>query len=53
MRQRDVVGRAGREDLDLSVAREMLGDIPRVQLGAAVDRLAVALDDDRDLHCGS
>ncbi len=28
----------------------MLGDVARVQFGAAVDRLAVALDDDRELH---
>ena len=28
----------------------MLGDVPRVQLGAAVDVGAVALDDNRDLH---
>ena len=50
---RDVVARAGRQDLDLAVTREVFGDVPRVQLGAAVDRLAVALDDDRDLHCAS
>ena len=35
---RDVVGRARRQDLDLGVTREMLGDVARVQLGAAVDR---------------
>ena len=50
---RDVVGRAGGEHFDLPMTREMLGDVARVQLGAAVDRLTVALNDDRDLHCGS
>ena len=50
---RHVVGRAGRQHLDLAVTREVLGDVARVQLGAAVDRLAVALNDDRDLHCAS
>ena len=45
-----VVGGARRQDLDLGVTRQMLGDVARVQLGAAVDRLAVALDDDRELH---
>ncbi len=46
----DVVARAGREDLDLGVPREAFGDVARVQLGAAVDVRAVALDDDRELH---
>ena len=50
---RNVVGRAGGQHLDLAVAREMLRDISRVKLGAAVDRLPVPLNDDRDLHCGS
>ena len=50
---RDVVGRAGRQDLDLGVAGEVLGDVARVQLGAAVDCLTVALNDDRELHCCS
>ena len=31
---------------------QVLGDVARVLLGAAVDVGAVALDDDRDLHCG-
>ena len=31
----------------------MLGDVARVQLGAAVDGVAVALNDDRELHCAS
>ena len=35
------------------MAREVLGDVARVQFRAAVDRLTVTLDDDRDLHCGS
>ena len=47
---RHVVGGAGGEDFDLSVAREMLGNVPRMQLRAAVDRLAVPLDDDGELH---
>src|SRR5258706_5047583 len=50
---RDVVGGAGRQHLDLGVTAEMFGDVPRVELGSAVDRLAVALDNDRELHCGS
>src|SRR6185436_10021740 len=49
----DVIGRARRDDLDVPVAREMLGDIAGVQLGAAVDRLSVPLNDDGDLHCAS
>jgi hypothetical protein len=35
------------------VAREVLRDVARVQLGAAIDRLTVTLNDDRDVHCGS
>ena len=50
---RDVIGRARREHLDLGVPGEMLGDVPGVQLGAAVDRLPVSLNDDGELHCGS
>ena len=46
----DVVARARREHLDLGVPREALRDVARVQLGAAVDVGAVALDDDRELH---
>ena len=45
-----VVRRAGGQDFDLAVPGEMFRDVPRVQLRAAVDRRAVALDDDRDLH---
>ena len=47
---RDVVGGARGQHLDLGVAGEVLGDVAGVQLGAAVDRLAVALNDDRELH---
>ena len=50
---RDVVGGARREHFDLAVTREMFGDVARVQLRATVDRVTVALNDDRDLHCGS
>jgi len=32
---------------------KMFGDVARVQLGAAVDRLSVALHDDGELHCRS
>jgi len=46
----DVIGGARRQDLDLAVTCEMLGDVARMQLGAAVNRLTVALNDDRDLH---
>ena len=48
---RHVVRRARREDLDLRVFGEMLGDVAGMELGAAVDRLPVSLNDDRDLHC--
>ena len=50
---RHVIGRARGEDFDLRVPRQMFGDVPRMELGAAVHRLPVALDDDGDLHCGS
>ena len=46
----DVVGGTRGPHLHLRVARQVLGNVPRVQFGAAVDGLAVALDDDRDLH---
>src|SRR5204863_9657984 len=49
----DVVGGAGREDFDLGVPREVLGNVPGMQLRAAVDRLPVPLNDDRQLHCAS
>ena len=39
------------QHLDLRVTREVFGNIACVQFGAAVDRLAVSLDDDRELHC--
>ncbi len=47
---RHVVGRAGGQHLDVGMARQALGDVTRVQLGAAVDRQAVALNDDREFH---
>src|SRR5207247_8632771 len=50
---RDVVGGARRQHLDLRVFGEMFGDVTRVQLRAAVDRLAVALNDDGQFHCSS
>jgi hypothetical protein len=31
----------------------VLGDVARVQFGAAVDRRTVSLNDDRELHCES
>ena len=42
--------RAGREHLDLHVPGKLLGDIPRMLFGAAVDIGAIALNNDRDLH---
>ena len=33
------------------VTRQMFRDVARVQFGAAVDRRAVPLDDDSELHC--
>ena len=45
--------RAGRQDLDLDVLRQVLGDVASMLLGAAVDVGAVPLNDDRDLHCRS
>ena len=50
---RDVVLRAGGEYLDLGVTRQMLSDVARMQLGAAVDVGAVPLCDDRNLHDAS
>src|SRR6188508_78911 len=51
---RNVVAvRARRQHLDRHVPGEMLGNIPRMLLGAAIDVGAVPLDDDRDLHCRS
>src|SRR6266576_2139434 len=50
---RHVIARARRQHVDLGVAGEMLGDVARVQFGAAVDRLAVPLNDDGELHCSS
>src|SRR5438874_11360962 len=50
---RHVIARTRGEDFDLRVPRQMFGDVPRMELGAAVHRLPVALDDDGDLHCGS
>ena len=47
---RDVVARAGGQHADVRVAREVLGDVPRVQLGAAVDVGAVPLHHDGELH---
>ena len=47
---RDIVLRAGGEHLDLGMTREVLRDVARMQLGAAVDVGAVPLRDDRDLH---
>ena len=44
---RHVVDGARREHLDVGVPGEPLGDIPRVQFGAAVDGVAVPLNDDR------
>src|SRR5262249_54431185 len=48
---RDVIGRARREHVDLRVARQVLRDVARVQLGATADRLPVPLYDDGELHC--
>ena len=50
---RDVVRGAGGQDFHVGVAREMFGDVSSVKLGAAVDGGAVALNDDRELHCAS
>jgi hypothetical protein len=47
---RDVITRARGQDFDLGVARQPLGDVPRVQFGPAIDVRAVALDDHRDPH---
>ena len=50
---RDVVGGAGRQDLDIGVSSEVLSNIPGMQFGAAVQCGAVALDDDGEFHCWS
>src|SRR5215204_4929086 len=44
---------AGGQYLDLDVPGQVLGDVPRMLLGAAVDVGAVPLDNNRDLHCRS
>tara|TARA_B100001971_G_C18200806_1_gene544455 strand:+ start:857 stop:1471 length:615 start_codon:yes stop_codon:yes gene_type:complete len=49
----NVVGRAGREHLDLGVSSEMFRDIPGMQLRATVQVGAIALDDDGKPHCSS
>jgi hypothetical protein len=35
------------------MTRQMLGDVSSMQLGAAVDRVPVPLNDDGDFHCAS
>ena len=51
---RDVIAvRAGGQHLDLDVRGQVLGNVARVLLRAAVDVGAVSLDDDRDFHCRS
>ena len=47
-----VVARAGRQNLGLMVPRKPFRHVTRVLLGAPVDVGAVALDNDRQLHCG-
>jgi hypothetical protein len=47
---RDVVASAGRQNADVGMGGEMLGNVTRVQFGAAVDLRTVALHDHRDLH---
>ena len=48
---RHVIDRTGREHFDVCMTREPLGNVPRVQLRAAVDGVAVPLNDERELHC--
>ena len=45
-----VIGGARREDLDVRVPGEMFGNVTGVQLGAAVDRRSVPLNDDGKFH---
>src|SRR4249920_957567 len=47
---RQVIARAGRQDAYIGVARQVFGDVPRMQFGTSVDVGAVSLHDDRDLH---
>ena len=47
---RDVVAGAGGQHFDLGVTSEMLRQVPRMKLSAAVDRPSVSLYDDRELH---
>ena len=49
----DVVAGVGGQDIHLGVVRQVLGNIARVKLGAAANRLTVSLYDDRELHCSS
>ena len=45
-----IVARAGRENLDLVLGREPLGDEPAVVLGPPEDLGAIPLNDKGDLH---
>ena len=49
----DVIAGTRRDDFHVRVARQTLGDVSRVQLGAAVDVSAVALYDNRESHDSS
>src|SRR4051794_32027127 len=50
---RDVIGRRRRQDFHVGMARQMLGDVAGMRLGAAVNCCSVALNDDGELHCSS
>src|SRR6266850_7875827 len=47
---RQVIARARRENAHVRVPRQVFGDVPCVQLGAAVDIGPVSLHDDRQVH---
>ena len=49
----DVIARVRGQHIHFGVTREVLGDVSRVEFRAAVNRLTVSLDDDRELHCSS
>src|SRR5690348_12389464 len=46
----DVVARARRQDLDVGVPGQTFRDVSRVELGAAADVRAVALNNNCELH---
>ena len=49
----DVVAGVRGQYVHLGMVRQVLGDVARMKLSAAANRLTVSLYDDRELHCSS